>query len=46
MLVEFQYVVFSKKAGNFAMKLADFNRGLAEIEADGTLKAIIAKHGF
>ncbi len=45
-LVESQHLVFSKKAGNFAMKLADFNRGLAEIEADGTLSAIVARHGF
>ena len=45
-LVEFQHLVFSKKVGDFAMKLADFNRGLAEIEADGTLNAIIARHGF
>jgi len=44
--VEFQHLVFSKKAGNFAMKLADFNRGLAEIEEDGTLNAIIKKSGF
>ncbi len=45
-LVEFQHLVFSKKAGNFAMRLANFNRGLAEIEADGTLNAIITRHGF
>jgi polar amino acid transport system substrate-binding protein len=44
--VETNHFAISRKAENFNMKLADFNRGLAAIEADGTLKAIIAKHGF
>ena len=44
--VEFNYVVFSKKAGDYAAKLTDFNRGLAEIKADGTLATIAAQHGF
>jgi polar amino acid transport system substrate-binding protein len=44
--VETNHFAVSRKAENFYTKLADFNRGLAVIEADGTLKAIIAKHGF
>jgi polar amino acid transport system substrate-binding protein len=44
--VEIQHLVFSKKAGDYAARLVAFNRGLAEIKADGTLKAIMAKHGF
>ncbi|MDH3690820.1 MAG: transporter substrate-binding domain-containing protein [Gammaproteobacteria bacterium] len=44
--VETNHLAISKKTEDFATKLADFNRGLKEIEADGTLKAIIARHGF
>ncbi len=44
--VEIQYLVFSKKAGDYAARLVAFNLGLAEIRADGTLTAIMAKHGF
>jgi polar amino acid transport system substrate-binding protein len=44
--VDIQYLVFSKMAGDYAARLVAFNRGLAEIKADGTLKAIMAKHGF
>ena len=44
--VELQHVVFSKKAGDYTARVAAFNRALAEIEADGTVKAIMAKHGF
>ena len=43
---DIQYLVISKKAEDYAATLADFNTGLAEIEADGTLQAIMAKHGF
>ena len=44
--VETNHFAISRKAEDFNTKLADFNRGLAAIEADGTLETIIAKHGF
>jgi len=44
--VETNHFAFSRKTNDFATKLADFNRGLAEIEADGTLATILAQHGF
>ena len=44
--VDVQYLVISKKAADHEALLADFNAGLAAITADGTLKAIMAKHGF
>ena len=44
--VENQFLVLSKKTESYATILADFNRGLREIEADGTYEAIIAKHGY
>ena len=44
--VDIQYLVISKEVANYDTTLADFNRGLAEIDADGTLKTIMAKHGF
>jgi polar amino acid transport system substrate-binding protein len=44
--VETNHFAFSRKTEDFVTKLADFDRGLSEIEADGTLKMIIAKHGF
>jgi ABC-type amino acid transport substrate-binding protein len=40
------YIVFSKKAAGVQAKLNDFNAGLAAITKDGTVKAILAKHGF
>ena len=43
---DIQYLVISKKAKDYAAILADFNTGLAEIEADGTVQAIMTKHGF
>jgi polar amino acid transport system substrate-binding protein len=43
---EIQYLVFSKKSPDYETILSEFNKGLAEIQADGTLKAIMAKHGF
>ena len=44
--VETNYFAISRKAEDFNTKIADFNRGLAAIEADGTLEMIIAEHGF
>ena len=44
--VETNHFAISRQAEDFNTKLADFNRGLATIEADGTLETIIAKHGF
>ena len=44
--VETNHFAISRKAENFNTKIADFNRGLAAIEADGTLEMIIAEHGF
>jgi polar amino acid transport system substrate-binding protein len=44
--VETNHFAVSRKVKGFNTIIADFNRGLAAIEADGTLKAIIAKHGF
>jgi polar amino acid transport system substrate-binding protein len=43
---EIQYLVFSKQSPDYETNLSAFNKGLAEIEADGTLRAIMAKHGF
>ena len=44
--VDIQYLVISKKIADYEATLRDFNKGLAEIDADGTLKTIMAKHGF
>ena len=44
--IETQHVVFSKQIDGYRQRAADFNAGLAAIEADGTLTAIIKKHGF
>ncbi len=44
--VDIQYLVISKKAPDYEALLADFNAGLAAMKADGTLDAILAKHGF
>ena len=44
--VETNHFAISQKAEDFNTKIADFNRGLAAIEADGTLETIIAEHGF
>jgi polar amino acid transport system substrate-binding protein len=44
--VETNHLALSKKANDHATILADFNRGLREIKADGTLQAIMVKHGF
>ena len=44
--VETNHFAISRKAEDFNTKIADFNRGLAAIEADGTLETIIAEHGF
>ncbi len=43
---ETNHLALSKKSVNYKTILADFNRGLREIEADGTLEAIKAEHGF
>lgn len=40
------YIAFSKNAANYQEKLAAFNQGLEQIIADGTLVAIMARHGF
>jgi len=40
------YIAFSKQAVNYKEKLSAFNRGLAQITADGTLAAIMKRHGF
>jgi len=44
--VDIQYLVISKQAPDYEALLADFNAGLAEVTTDGTLDAIMAKHGF
>ena len=44
--IEIQHLVISKKAKNYQKKLQDFNRGLEQLEQDGTLKAILEAHGF
>lgn len=43
---DIQYLVVSKMAEDSEAILSDFNAGLAEITADGTLSEIMAKHGF
>jgi ABC-type amino acid transport substrate-binding protein len=40
------YIVFSKKSPAYQQKLKAFNRGLQQIEKDGTLKGIMRKYGF
>nr|ABY56072.1 hypothetical protein [uncultured bacterium pFosPlaG] len=40
------YLAISKKAKNYQRKIKDFNEGLKQISKDGTMKKIIAKHGF
>lgn len=40
------YLMFSKNIPGFTKKAMDFNIGLNEIKKDGTLKKILAKHGF
>ena len=44
--VETQHLVFSKKAENHEAVAESFDTALQEIRADGTLAAIMAKHGF
>lgn len=43
---DIQYLVISKAAEGSEAILSEFNAGLAEITEDGTLKSIMAKHGF
>lgn len=43
---DIQYLVISKATDGSEVILSEFNAGLAEITADGTLKSIMAKHGF
>jgi len=40
------YIAFSKQAPDYQAKLSAFNHGLAQITADGTLIAIMKRHGF
>lgn len=40
------YIMFSKAVSDYKVKLADFNRGLSEIKADGTYEGILNKYGF
>ena len=44
--IDNQYLIFSKKFGDYREKIADFNRGLRQIIEAGIVKAIISKHGF
>ncbi len=44
--IETQHLVFSKQVDGYEQRSLDFNTGLAAIEADGTLAAIMNKHGF
>ena len=44
--IEEQYLIFSKKVQGFEQKRTDFNQGLRQIIAEGTVDAIIARHGF
>jgi len=44
--IDIQHLVISKKITDHNVILEDFNRGLAAMKADGTLKAIMAKNGF
>jgi polar amino acid transport system substrate-binding protein len=41
-----QHLVFSKQVEGYEQRALDFNAGLAALKADGTLGAIMAKHGF
>ena len=41
-----QHLVFSKQVEGYEQMLKDFNAGLAAIDADGTLAAIMKRHGF
>ncbi|MEM7223751.1 MAG: transporter substrate-binding domain-containing protein [Pseudomonadota bacterium] len=44
--VDIQYLVMSKQADGYETIMADFNEALSTMESDGTLAAIMAKHGF
>ncbi len=44
--IETQHLVFSKQVDGYQQRSLDFNTGLAAIEADGTLAAIMKNHGF
>ena len=44
--IDIQYLVISKKASDHGAILAAFNAGLSALQADGTLKSIMARHGF
>jgi polar amino acid transport system substrate-binding protein len=44
--IDIQYLVISKKAPYYDAILASFNEALAAMRADGTLKSIMAEHGF
>ncbi len=43
---DIQYLVISKKTSDYQKKMEDFNRGLKQITDDGTVKKIMADHGF
>jgi len=40
------YIAFSKQAADYQENLSAFNQGLAQLKADGTLSAIMKRHGF
>jgi len=40
------HIMFSKAVMNYEKKVKDFNRGLQEIKADGTVEKILIKYGF
>ncbi|MCA9974649.1 MAG: ABC transporter substrate-binding protein, partial [Anaerolineales bacterium] len=40
------YLILSRNTENSAQKLADFNEGLRQIIADGTVAKIMEKHGL
>jgi polar amino acid transport system substrate-binding protein len=44
--IDIQYLVISKKAKNYRIKLDDFNSGLKQLSEKGMIEKIMAKHGF
>ncbi|WP_246841176.1 ABC transporter substrate-binding protein [Hahella sp. CCB-MM4] len=44
--IKYLYVAFSKKVPDYEQKLNAFNRGLKDIQRDGTMEDIYSRHGF
>ncbi len=44
--LKYLFVAFSKKVAGYEQKLKAFNRGLKDLQRDGTMEEIYSRHGF